>query len=92
MTYSPAPVTVGQLRLRDDGTQLTVTWLPVPVTMVVALSKADAPAVVIARVPPDTQEYVIRGVDPKARYCVVVGALDDRVAITPATSVCTTDR
>ncbi|HTJ40207.1 MAG TPA: tetratricopeptide repeat protein [Dactylosporangium sp.] len=89
---SRPPVTVTQLRLRDEGAQLTVTWLPLPVTMVVALSKAGAPAVVIARVPPGTGEYVIRGVDPKTRYCVVVGALDDTVAVTPATSVCTADR
>jgi hypothetical protein len=86
------PVKVSQLRLRDDGTQLTVTWLPLPVTMVVALAKNGAPAVVIARVPPESREYVIRGVDPKTPYCVIVGALDDELTVTPATSVCTLDR
>ncbi|MEV8512619.1 tetratricopeptide repeat protein [Dactylosporangium sp. NPDC051484] len=89
---SPAAVVVRDLRLRDGRTELTVTWTALPVTVVVALSRAEAPAVVVTTVPPGTARYVIRGVDPGVPYCVVVGPVDEAVALTPATSVCTGDR
>ncbi|MER7001833.1 hypothetical protein ABT297_02120 [Dactylosporangium sp. NPDC000555] len=89
---SPAAVVVRDLRLRDGRTELTVTWTALPATVVVALSRAEAPAVVVTTVPPGTARYVIRGVDPAVPYCVVVGPVDEVVAVTPATSVCTGDR
>ena len=57
-----------------------------------ALSRADAPAVVLGSVPPGTATYLVRRVDPGVAYCVVLGALDDRAVMTPATSICTGPR
>jgi hypothetical protein len=91
-TAAPTGFVVRDLRLRDDGRELTVTWAALPVTVVVALSRAGAAATVLGTVPPGTGEYVVRGIDPKAPYCVVLGPLDEAVSITPATSACTVDR
>jgi hypothetical protein len=84
-----ATESVQDLRLRDDRTVLTVTWTGLPATVVVALSKAGGPPVVLASMPPGTSEYVVRGVEPGVAYCVVVGSVDERAAISPAASVCT---
>jgi tetratricopeptide (TPR) repeat protein len=86
------PVRVRDLRLRDDGTALAVTWTALRSRVVVALSRAGGPAVVVAEVPPGTTSYVVKGVDPAAAYCVVVGPVDAVVAVTPGTSVCTGER
>ena len=83
------PVRVQDLRLRDDGTALAVSWTGLQSRAVVALSRAGGPAVVVAEVPPGTTSYVVKGVDPAAAYCVVVGPVDATVAVTPGTSVCT---
>jgi hypothetical protein len=83
---------VRDLQLRDGGRELTVTWAALPVTVVVALSRAGGAATVLGTVPPGTGEYVVRGIDPKAAYCVVLGPVDEAVSITPATSACTVDR
>lgn len=80
---------VQNLRLQDDGTALAVTWTPLGSTAVVALSRAGGPAVVVAEVPAGTASYVVKGVDPVAAYCVVVGPVDAAVAVTAGTSVCT---
>ncbi|MFG2039194.1 hypothetical protein [Dactylosporangium sp. NPDC048998] len=89
---SAAAAVVRDLRLRDGRTELIVTWAALPVTVVVALSRAEAPTAVVTTVPPGTARYVIRDVDPGVPYCVVVGPVDEAVAVTPATSVCTGDR
>lgn len=86
------PVRVLDLRLRDDGTALAVTWTGLQDKAVVALSRAGGPAVVVAEVPPGTTSYVVKGVDPAAAYCVVVGPVDATVAVTPGASVCTGQR
>jgi len=78
-----------QVRLRDEGTALAVSWTGLRATVVVALSRDGAPAVVVASVPPDTTEYVVRDVDPAVEYCVVVGPLSDAASLSRATSVCT---
>ena len=83
------PVRVHDLRLRDDGGTLAVTWAALQSRAVVALSRAGEPAVVVAEVPPGTTSYVVKGVDPVAAYCVVVGPVDAAVAVTAGTSVCT---
>ncbi|MEV0129475.1 tetratricopeptide repeat protein [Dactylosporangium sp. NPDC050688] len=83
------PVRVHDLRLRDDGATLAVTWAALQSRAVVALSRAGEPAVVVAEVPPGTTSYVVKGVDPVAAYCVVVGPVDAAVAVTAGTSVCT---
>ncbi|GAA2354568.1 tetratricopeptide repeat protein [Dactylosporangium salmoneum] len=83
------PPGVRDLRLVDGRTKLTVTWAALPVTVVIALSKASAPAVVVGNAPAGTGEYEIRDIAPGVPYCVVVGPLDDRASVTPAASVCT---
>jgi hypothetical protein len=80
---------VRDLRLRDEGTVLTVSWTGLGATVVVALSRDGAPAVVLGSVPPGTSEYVIPRVEPGVAYCVVVGPVDEAAAMTLAASVCT---
>ncbi|MFF5232259.1 tetratricopeptide repeat protein [Dactylosporangium sp. NPDC000521] len=87
-----APVSVRDLRLRDDGTALAVTWTGLESKVVVALSRAGGPAVVLAEVPPGTTSYVVKDVDPAVAYCVVVGPVDAAAAVTPGASVCTGER
>ncbi|MEV0563446.1 tetratricopeptide repeat protein [Dactylosporangium sp. NPDC050588] len=87
-----APARVRDLRLRDDGTALAVTWTGLESTAVVALSRDGGPAVVLAQVPPGTTSYVVKGVDPVVAYCVVVGPVDAAAAVTPGASVCTGER
>ncbi|WP_432987770.1 hypothetical protein [Dactylosporangium sp. CA-233914] len=89
---APSGAVIRDLRLRDGGKELTVTWAALPVTIVVALSRAGAPATVLGTVPPGTAEYVVRGVDPAVAYCVVVGPLQESVSMTLAASVCTVGR
>ncbi|GAA1515999.1 hypothetical protein GCM10009827_033390 [Dactylosporangium maewongense] len=86
------PARVRDLRLRDDGTALAVTWTGLEGTAVVALSRDGGPAVVLAQVPPGTTSYVVKGVDPMVAYCVVVGPVDAAAAVTPGASVCTGER
>ncbi|MEV4138033.1 tetratricopeptide repeat protein [Dactylosporangium sp. NPDC049742] len=87
-----APTRVRDLRLRDDGTALAVTWTGLEGAAVVALSRDGGPAVVLAEVPPGTTSYVVKGVDPVVAYCVVVGPVDAAAAVTPGASVCTGER
>ncbi|WP_433085175.1 hypothetical protein ACQP1P_09790 [Dactylosporangium sp. CA-052675] len=89
---SAAPFTVAGLRIEDGGRELTVTWAALPVSVVIALSRAGGPATVLGTLPPGTTEYVVRDVDPTAAYCVVLGPVDEAVSITPATSACTAGR
>lgn len=95
-TEPPSPAVeadrVRDLTLRDQGTSLAVSWTGLQAPVVVALSRAGAPAVVLASVPPGTSEFLVRGIEPGVAYCVVVGAVDAAVAMTPATSVCTGER
>ncbi|WP_238014031.1 tetratricopeptide repeat protein [Dactylosporangium sp. AC04546] len=88
---SGAPV-VRDLRLQDQGNALSVSWSDPRVTLVVAVSRAGGPAVVLATVPPGTSSYVVRGVEPGVAYCVVVGPVDVTQVMTPAQTVCTGDR
>ncbi|WP_433614775.1 hypothetical protein ACQP2P_09540 [Dactylosporangium sp. CA-139114] len=89
---SAAPFAVAGLRIEDRGRELTVTWAALPVSVVIALSRAGGPASVLGTLPPGTTEYVVRDVDPAAAYCVVLGPVDEAVSITPATSACTAGR
>nr|BFE62228.1 hypothetical protein GCM10020063_067540 [Dactylosporangium thailandense] len=89
---SAAPFAVAGLRIEDGGRELTVTWAALPVSVVIALSRAGGPAAVLGTLPPGTAEYVVRDVDPAAAYCVVLGPVDEAVSITPATSACTAGR
>jgi len=86
---APGGTGVHDLQLRDERTVLTVTWKGVPATVVVAMSRAGAPAVLLAEVPPGTSEYVVRGVEPGVAYCIIVGPVDAAAALSLATSVCT---
>ena len=78
-----------QVRLRDQGTTLAVSWTGAGASVVVALSRAGAPAVVLANLPPETSEYVVRGIEPDVEYCVVVGPVSENQSVSRATSVCT---
>jgi hypothetical protein len=93
VTQTGRPARPGfDVRLRDDGTALAVSWSGQRASVVVALSRAGAPAVVLANLPPETVEYVVRDVDPGVDYCVVVGPLSDTATVSAATSVCTRRR
>ncbi|GAA2621366.1 hypothetical protein GCM10010399_60540 [Dactylosporangium fulvum] len=88
-TSGPA---VRDLRLQDRGDTLAVSWTDLRSAAVVALSRAGAPAVVLATVPAGTSSYVVRDVEPGVAYCVVVGPVDETRAMTPTASVCTGTR
>ncbi|GAA0744991.1 tetratricopeptide repeat protein [Dactylosporangium roseum] len=80
---------IRDLRLQDRGDSLAVTWTDPHSAAVVALSRAGAPAVVLATVPAGTSSYVVRDVEPGVAYCVVVGPVDETLAMTATASVCT---
>ncbi|MFI5908981.1 tetratricopeptide repeat protein [Dactylosporangium sp. NPDC051541] len=83
---------VRDLQVQAAGKELTVTWVALPVSVVVALSRGGAPATVLGTVPPGTTRYVVKDIDPSAAYCVVLGPVNEAVTITPATSACTSGR
>ncbi|GAA3270360.1 tetratricopeptide repeat protein [Dactylosporangium vinaceum] len=83
---------VRDLKVQPGGRELVVTWAALPVSVVVALSRAGAPATVLGTVPPGTSRYVVKDIDPAGAYCVVLGPVNETVNIAPATSACTSGR
>jgi hypothetical protein len=75
--------------LKDDGSELTVSWRGGTQTVVVAIRRGDGPPKVLAQLPPGTSEYTVRGVEEAVDYCVLVGALGAEDTVAPLTPVCT---
>lgn len=91
MTVRPEPPGTGPLALKltDGGTVLTVTWIVQRSPMAVALSRAGDPPIELDTVPAGVGNYLVRGVETHANYCVVVTVERLSASVSPATSVCT---
>ncbi|MGC9665634.1 tetratricopeptide repeat protein [Planosporangium sp. 12N6] len=84
--HEPLPVDV-----RDEGTRLVVGWPdPAPAPVVVAVARDGAPAAVVTTLPAGSRGYVLAGTDPRAEYCVIVGAVYPGEATSATTTTCTT--
>jgi hypothetical protein len=79
------------VRLRDDGSTITVSWqLSTPAAVVVGLGAgAGAPLRVVTTVPRGTTSYQLRGLDPRGDYCVTVGPVDASAAVSRTATACT---
>jgi hypothetical protein len=91
-TASPPAGAPLRVQLRDDGTDLRVTWDDPdagPAPVIVALSRDGQPAAITATVPAGTRQYLLTDLDPRAGYCVIAAAEYPGRPRSPATSVCT---
>jgi hypothetical protein len=80
-----------RIQLRDDGTDLQVTWDDPdtgPAPVVIAVSRDGQPATITATVPAGTRQYLLKDLDPRAGYCVIAAADYPDQPRSPATSVC----
>ncbi|HKT05942.1 MAG TPA: hypothetical protein VJT31_41075, partial [Rugosimonospora sp.] len=81
------------VRLRDAGTRITVTWTDTSGgqgTVLLAVSRGGQTAGPLHPLPAGTEQYVLTGTDPAAKYCVIIAIVYPGDAIVPANQVCTT--
>jgi hypothetical protein len=80
--------------LRDDGASATVSWrLGTPAAVVLAMTDgAGNLRRVVTMVPASQTSFVLRGLDPRQNFCVVVGPVDAAAAVTRTVSACTSRR
>jgi hypothetical protein len=82
-----------QLLPRDNGTTISVTWTDPSggrAPFVVAVAPAGEHPMIDAALQPGTTQYLLKGVDSKKDYCVVVGVYYDPANVTKSTAACTT--
>nr|WP_240947812.1 tetratricopeptide repeat protein [Planosporangium mesophilum] len=81
-----------RVELRDEGTTLVASWRDPadgPAPVVVAVARDGKEPAVVANLPAGTREYTLTALDPRAEYCVIVGAIYPGEAVAEPTTTCT---
>ena len=82
----------GDLRLRDDGTAITLTWTDPSggtVPFLVAGGRADKVPSPLQSVPSGQTSYTLNGLNPAVDYCFLVAAVYSADHPVPSNLVCT---